>query len=284
MKDSCLPSELKKIFCLYGVIFSLGLSGIFLSFSNASSQQWQETGTEHFIIYFTQEEEFAKEAARKAEDYYKDIALELGYPRYSEFWTWEKRVKIYIYPDHQSYLKATAQPEWSYGMADYRRKQISSFVWSSGFLESLLPHELAHLIFRDFVGLKGEIPPWLDEGVAQWSERAKRNEMRAMLNDLYQKDALLSLEDMMKLNMQDFKEKGRVYIRSTRTKEGKPGVLFLSAENMVNTYYLQAVSLVGFLIGRYGSDSFAEFCRQLRDGKNMEEALKFADVVVVDVQ
>jgi len=50
---------------------------------------------------------------------------------------------------------------------------------------------------------------------------------------------------------------------------------FLSADNLVNTYYIQAVSLVGFLIGTYGSENFAGFCRQLRDGKNLDEALKF---------
>jgi hypothetical protein len=33
---------------------------------------------------------------------------------------------------------------------------------------------------------------------------------------------------------------------------------------------------VGFLIEKYGSTSFADFCRQLRDGKSMEEAIKFA--------
>ncbi len=266
----------KKFFRLYSVIFYL-LSCIYFRFiSEAAAEQWREIGAEHFIIYFTGEEKFAQEVSRKAEEYYKDIALELGYPRYSEFWTWDKRVKIYIYPEHKSYLKATGQPGWSQGMADYSHKQIVSFIWSKDFLESLLPHETAHLIFRDFVGFKGEIPLWLDEGVAQWSEKPKRSEMKAMVKNLYNKDGLLSLEDMMKLNIQSFNEKGRVYIRPTRTKKNEPGILFLSAENLVNTYYLQAVSLVGFLIERYGSDNFAEFCRQLRDGKNLNDALTFA--------
>jgi hypothetical protein len=41
----------------------------------------------------------------------------------------------------------------------------------------------------------------------------------------------------------------------------------------VNTYYAQSMSLVGFLIEQYGSNDFAHFCRQLRDGKTLEEAL-----------
>lgn len=266
---------------------------VFLSTILSIAQDWQELKGEHFIVYFiplekntdssntsltgfTQYTKFAQEVLYKAEAYYQRIASDLGHPRYSEFWLWDKRVKIYIYSDHASFLAATGQPQWSHGMADYKKKQIVSFLWNRGFLESLLPHEMAHLIFRDFVGFKGEIPLWLDEGVAQWSEQAKRQEMKSMVQQLFEKDSLLSLEDMMKLDIRNVTDKDRVYIRSTRTKEGDKGVLFLSGDNLINTYYLQSVSLVGFLIEKYGSDRFTDFCRHLRDGKTIEDALKFA--------
>ena len=217
---------------------------------------WQELKSEHFIVYFTKEEKFAKDLLYKSEDYYKRIASDIGYPRYSGFWTWENRVRIYIYPDHSSFLKATGQPNWSLGMADYKNKKIVSYAWSSGFLEALLPHEMTHLIFRDFVGFKGEVPLWLDEGIAQWEEEAKRIKVKASARQLLKKNMLLSLEDLTKLD-----------IRKMQEGEG---------ENLVHAYYVQAASLVGFLIERYGSASFADFCRQLRDGKSLEEALGFA--------
>jgi len=245
------------------------------------AQQWQELKSEHFIVYFTQDKKFAQEALDKSEVYYQRIASDLGYPRYSEFWLWDKRVKIYIYPDHASYLAATAQPQWSHGMADYKNKQIISFAWSKDFTESLLPHEMAHLIFRDFVGFKSQIPLWLDEGVAQWAEEAKRREMKFMVGQLLKKDSLLSLEDMMKLDIRKVTEKDRVYIRSTHTKDNAQGGLFLSGDSIINTYYLQSVSLVDFLLKKYGSDRFTEFCRQLRDGKTIDEALKFAYPVYI---
>lgn len=260
-------------------ILNFGLSLWILVFGfwiSSSAQEWQELKGEHFFVYFVQDEKFAKEVLDKAEVYYRSIASDLGYPRYSDFWLWDKRVKIYIYPDHASFLAATAQPQWSFGMADYKRKQIVSFAWGKGFLESILPHEMAHLIFRDFVGFKGEIPLWLDEGVAQWAEETKRQEMKFKVKQLFEKDSLISLADMMKLDVHNITEKDRVYIRSTRTKEGDKGVIFLSGDNLIATYYLQSVSLVGFLIEKYGSDRFREFCRQLRDGKTIEEALRFA--------
>jgi hypothetical protein len=243
---------------------------------SAFTEEQKEIAGDHFIIVFTGNDSFPRDVAAKAEIYYSRIATDLGYPRYSEFWTWDNRVRIFIYPDHDSYIKATKQPAWSQGVADYRQKAIASYVWSKGFVESLLPHEMAHLIFRDFVGFKGEIPRWLDEGVAQWAEEDRRGQIKQMAREYYNNDTLLSITDMMKLDITRISETDKVYIRASRTKKGDQGVLFLSAGNLVGTYYLQAASLVGFLIERYGSYSFADFCRQLRDGKGLEESLRFA--------
>ncbi len=41
----------------------------------------------------------------------------------------------------------------------------------------------------------------------------------------------------------------------------------------MNLWYHQ---IVAFLIERYGSVDFAEFCRQLRNGKSLDDALKGA--------
>ena len=240
------------------------------------AMSWKEKDSDHFICYYTTDDKFAKQTLDKAEDYYKQIALDLGYPRYTDFWTYDNRAKIFIYPDHASYLKAADMPEWSHGMADYNKKEIVSYLWSGEFLDSILPHETAHLIFRDFVGFTGEIPLWLDEGVAQWSETCKRSEMKGMVYQLYEEDRLLSLEDLMKLDVRKLKKMDRVYIRATRDKEGKPAALFLSTDALITNYYLVAVSVIGFLIERYGSDRFSRFCRELRDGKEVGEALKFA--------
>ena len=255
MKRYCLPPhqlqyilELTRNWC-GGLIAALFLFCGVLSLA----QDWQELKSEHFIIYFTQDEKFAKDVLDKAEVYYRDIASDLGYSRYSEFWTWDKRVKIYIHPDQPSFLKATGQPDWSQGMADYQNKQIVSYAWSKGFLESLLPHEMAHLIFRDFVGFKGEVPLWLDEGVAQWAEKAKRQTVKAMVRQLLKQEAMLSLKDMMSLGLRNIAQSGRV-----------------------NAFYAQAASLVNFMIEKYGSGSFTDFCRNLRDAKTLEEALSSA--------
>jgi hypothetical protein len=241
------------------------------------TQNWIESKGEHFIVYSTGDKNFSKDVLSMAEVYYRRIASDLGYPRHSGFWTWDKRVRITVYPDQASFLKATGEPDWSAGMADYKTKEIISYEWSKDFLESLLPHEIAHLIFRDFVQFEGEVPLWLDEGVAQWEEKETRKDLKTKAKQLYDKDSLLSINDLIRLNIKliDTKEK-KLYFRGSRTKSGKIAVLILSPDVLINTYYIEGGSLVGFLIETYGIGRFSGFCREFRDGKTFEEALRFA--------
>ena len=228
------------------------------SASPVLAQEWNEIKSEHFIVHYTNNEAFAKDVSRRSETYYRNIANELGYQRYSGFWTWDNRVRIFIYPNRNQYLKRTGQPQWSEGVASYTDKTISSYAWSEGFLDALLPHEMTHLIFRDYVGFKGEVPLWLDEGVAQWMEPHKREAVKEAIRHLAQTRSLFSLDQMMTLD-----------IRRSADPE------------LVQIYYVQAVSLVDFLITTYGASRFTNFCRQLRDGKSIEDSLRFAYPIAI---
>ncbi|MFA5099655.1 MAG: hypothetical protein WC547_02085 [Candidatus Omnitrophota bacterium] len=255
----------------------------------AGQQNWQELKDEHFIVHYMpasassslvssqpqmSTDSFARQVLFEAERYYQRIALELGYARSSEFWTWDKRVKIYIYSNRETYQASGNYPPWSEGMADYKKKAILSFAGSASFVDSILPHEIAHLVFRDFVGLRGDIPLWLDEGVAQWAEEKKTPQVKSLVKLMFLKDSLLTLDDMMKLDIRTIVHKNNVYIRPTITRQGDRGVLFLTGDALVNSYYMEAASLVSFMIDKYGSMEFSNFCRQLRDGKSVEDAVK----------
>lgn len=217
-----------------------------------AAEEWEELKGDHFVIYYQTEDRFASEVLRKSESYYRNIGSDLGFTRYSNFWQWENRVKIYIYPDHEGYLKATNESAWSEGFVNYARKEIKSYAWSKGFLDALLPHEITHLVFRDYVGFKNDIPLWLDEGVAQWQEPAKRAMVRQTTKSNLTAGKVYPFDEMTSFNL------------SMRYSEE------------IVAFYIQAASLVDFLISQYGSDSFITFCRQLRDGKGMNDALKFA--------
>jgi hypothetical protein len=248
----------------------------FAAFSSAK-QDWTQISSDHFIVYCNDpDKDFANNVSAKAEEYYNSIANDLGYARYSNFWQWDKRVKIYIYPDHEAYLSATGQQSWSHGVADYSKKEIISYAWGKDFLKSLLPHEMAHLIFRDFVGFKSEIPLWLDEGVAQWEETDLKAQRLSMVRQQARQNILLPIKTMFELDIRTIKADQKISIQGIAVDDKQIPLLEMQGDVLVNVFYLQSFSLVGFLMERYGADNFAVFCRQLRDGKPISEALKFA--------
>lgn len=219
----------------------------------AHAEGWKEKKSEHFIVYYAEDDKFAAEVLLRAEKYYKKIASDLGYSRYDNFWQWDNRAKIYIYKDQGDFLRATGKKPWVCGMAVYDKKEIISYRLGPGFLDELLPHELAHLIFRDFIGFKSEVPLWLDEGVSQWEEASKRKGAVLYVRELIRDGSYIPLSELMRLGANS--ENNAV----------------LSAK-----LYAQAVTLVGYLMENFGSAKFTLFCRQLRDGKTVDEALSFA--------
>lgn len=239
---------------------------------------WQEIKGDHFIIYLAKDDSFGRDVLHAAEKAYQEIAANLGYPRTSEFWTWERRVKIYIHKDKADYLKATKEAEWSEGVADYVKREIHSYLRSKDLLYTTLPHEIAHLVLRDFVGFGPNIPVWLDEGVAQWAENdATKQTVKQRAADLFDKDNLLSLKDVFNMNIHWIaQQKKRLFLRWVKTKYDTPTVLVLSADVLVNTFYITSGSLVGYLLETFGASRFSDFCRELRDGKTVEEAIAIA--------
>ena len=213
--------------------------------------KWEETKSRHFIISHVDQSTFAREVSEAAEKHYSTIADSLGIQRFNDYWLWDKRAKIYLYPDRQAYLKATKAPRWSSGKADYASRTIYSYGNSSGFINGLLPHELTHLLFREFTKNEASVPLWIHEGIAQWHEKDKppNNYELRILSD----NGLLT--PLNKLNQLD--------IRKSKS------------HNQARKFYAQSYSLTSYLIDEYGMEKFKALCRALRDGKKVEEALLF---------
>jgi hypothetical protein len=226
-------------------------------------------------VNFTQDKDLAEKVLKHAENYYTSINDYLGFQRYSDFWTWEKRIGIFIYPDHASYTQATGQMEWADGKADYKNRKISMYISDPKFLKRILPHEITHLILRDFIGIEAKAPLWIDEGVATSVIAPNEDEIyadiKSAIKKLYDNSALLTLQDMTTL---DFKtSSSRTTIHDVLMKDNSPGFLLLSPVNFLTVYYLEAASIVSFLKERYGAQSFSQFFRKLRDGKTLDQAL-----------
>ena len=214
--------------------------------------EWLKKDSTHFIIYYQDkdiQEDFLNKIATYAENYYNSIANNLGFTRY-DFWLWDDRAKIYIFKDHKSYTETTNQPAWSGGFASGHDKTITTYPQASGFFDSLLPHELGHIIFREFIGFNRRLPLWLEEGVAVYQEEARRWGSKPKVREAIAQSRLISLKD---LNLMSASA--------------------INSSNNVDLFYDESVSIVDFLITKFGKAAFNNFCCSLRDGKTLDEAI-----------
>ncbi|MEI6166696.1 MAG: hypothetical protein WCS52_05840 [bacterium] len=209
----------------------------------ASTQEWQVVKSTHFIVMHTGDEPFANSVSDKAESYYTAIAADLGFTRYQNFWVWDNRVKILIYPTARAFADACQAPVWATGRASYERHEIASYPQSgAGFLTSLLPHELSHLILSDFMG-HDRVPLWLTEGFAQWEQEGRKSSG-------FRQGLGFKLKELMVADIRQDPDQQRVAV-----------------------FYAQSASVVGFMITMYGGPRFGSFCKALRDGKTVDAAL-----------
>jgi Peptidase MA superfamily len=225
----------------------------------ADNQPWQTFKSTHFFIFYKNAKESQlNELAQRAEEYYTKITDDLGFNRFN-FWTWENRAKIYLFDNQQEYMKETGNPAWVAGQAQIGSKLIQTFITAKGFLDNILPHEMAHIIFREMVGFNNPgIPLWLEEGVASYQEQMNLFVKSDLANKIKQ-GSFLSLDSLSSFNVANLK---------------------LQAD--VRLFYVESFSLVKYLIASFAKDRFVLFCQNLRDKKDLTRALvltySFADL------
>ncbi|MFH1360030.1 MAG: peptidase MA family metallohydrolase [Candidatus Omnitrophota bacterium] len=233
---------------------------IFLMTHLAYAEPWLHLKDKHFIVYYNFKEDTsaARRVLRKAESYYDKIAAQIGYTRYSNFWTWNDRAKIIIFPNQETFVNNTQQPLWSRGYANHHSQLFGSRIivtyrQEHGFLDGLLPHEISHLILRDFIGFDRPLPVWFDEGIAQLYEKDRKRLGELIMKPLAQKNQHIPFDTLFQM---------QIYQQNNA--------------DIVRIFYAQSLSIIDFLIRTYGSSAFERLCWNLKEGKDMDEALRSA--------
>ena len=229
------------------------LSFLFCFYIYALEQDFLEKKSTHFIVYYQKgvDQDFIDDIIETAEEYYDEIANNLGYYRY-KFWLWDERAKIYIYKDQASFQKESNQPDWSSGCASYYEKKIWTFPHAAGFFDSILPHELGHIVFREFVGFNNKIPLWFEEGIAAYQEKSRRYAAKNRVKELLEQKQLLDIEELSLIN--------------------NPNDIL--DKDVAEVFYSEAVSIIYFLIEKYGDYRFAKLCKNLKENMSFNKALK----------
>jgi hypothetical protein len=237
-----------KILKSAGITLILVLSIVPAVFGGFQEDLWQKSKSDHFTVFYKAEtsEAYVQELLKYAEDYYTGITEELGFRRF-DFWTWENTCKIYLFASRKDYTELSSQPGWTGGAAYVRQRMILTFVNQGDFLNTILPHEMTHLIFREFVGYRTNLPLWVDEGIACLEEKQNRKQYLGVARVLVKSHVFIPLDKLTEIRQE--------------------GLL------MPEVFYAESASVVQFLLQKYGQEKFVDYCRRLRDNKDWKHSL-----------
>ena len=206
---------------------------------------WQSLTEGKVTIYWYEgDKSFAQETMAAAQQAMARLAEDTG--AYLE-----KPVKIYIYVDSQDLQGAMIFPqEWTGGVAFTRYGTIAigiapnNLAWG----RRAIAHELAHLVIHQVtLNPYGDLPTWLNEGLAMYAEGPLEPELVALLNEAAAENKLISVRSLS----------------SPFSAHAEEAVLS----------YAQSYSLVDFLISAYGPDKMLELLNTFREGSSYDGAL-----------
>ncbi len=229
------------------------------------SNHWQILKGKHFFVHMQADDSqalfFGQKVLTEAERFYDRIQTSLGHLN-QDPWLWEKRCHIYLYRDKQSYVTEAGRPSWSSASASFDKVPvIDSHLGAQNFLETELPHEITHLLFREYVGVdNAKVPRWLDEGIALWNEQSSRSSLLANIVQQKAREGHLIPVTALSGNFKEIEFSGS-------------GAGWGSQES-VTLFYAESYSMVQFLVSRFGQPRFVEFIRSLKNGGTVEASLR----------
>lgn len=215
--------------------------------TNAGSG-WQLAETTNFRIYHRLDEGKATEVAKIVETT-RAAMQKKWFGKVEE--TWEPRCDVYLYPDADSYARATGVRASAPGHARVDRaesseriikRQLHMNLQGNNVLATVLPHETTHVVLAGRFG-PVDVPRWADEGIAVLTE--PREQIDRHLRNLpthRQERTLFNVQGLMEL--QDYPH-----------------------PRQIGAFYAQSVSLVEYLSTLKGPETFAKFLTEgLRGG------------------
>lgn len=165
----------------------------------------------------------------------------------------QDNVSIYIYASTQDLQNAMIYPnEWTGGVAYPQYHTIAIGIspdnldWGKG----AIAHELSHLVVSQvtFSGYGIELPTWLDEGLAMYTEGSLESDMVSALRNAIIQNNLISARSLC-----------------------SP---FPAEANAATLAYAESYSLVKYLLEQYGGQAkMQEFLNAFKQGSGYNEAL-----------
>jgi len=196
------------------------------------------------LYWYNGSDSFAQELMGTCEDGLASLTQDIGtHP--------EKPIRIYVYQSTSDLRGAMVfSQEWTGGVAfiDFGIITISispsQLEWGKG----ALLHELTHLVVHQATfSPYGQLPLWLDEGLATNSEGELDSDLQASLNRAISEGTLISVRTLC-----------------------SP---FSAYTDKARLSYAESYSLVTYLLDNYGQDRMLDLLTTLKQGSTYDEAL-----------
>ena len=196
----------------YVTFIILGLLLANTAMADEQQDKWQQMTGPDFLIYYRTDvpDDFVQTTMDTAEDELKRVTDNLGITN-APSWGGGREIKIYIYSNRNDYVKNGGQAGWSHGVAFAKAKTIKLYPDAQGFFDTLLPHELGHIVFRDYIGYTANIPLSQLTGV-----RLYKDSKDQVVDQFYAESASVVYYLITELDEQEF------YMFCNELKNGTP--------------------------------------------------------------
>ncbi len=201
-------------------------------------------GSEMSLFWYEGSDSFARELMDTCEEGLARLTQDIGtYP--------ERPINIYIYASDDDLKGAMIFPqEWTGGVAFTAFSTIAIGISPSelNWGKRALVHELTHLVVHQATfSPYGQLPLWLDEGLAMYNEGEPDPVLRSYLEEAILEDELISVRSLC-----------------------SP---FSAYSEKASLSYAQSYSLVEYLLDNYGQDSMLDLLTIFKQGSTYDEAL-----------
>lgn len=165
----------------------------------------------------------------------------------------KENYRVVIYLTKEEFQRKTGQPDWSGGMKTGR----GVFTYEQDGVDSVLAHEMTHIIFGEFMEAEGNNHRWLNEGLAMYIDahfesRRRFDDVASEWRERLRAEPLMTLDAI--LAFKPYSEKDR----------------------SVRLWYATAADFTSFLIRNGGAFNFSLFLKELKNGTPIDQALSSA--------
>lgn len=205
--------------------------------------QWKTVSDDQITVWYSASEDDARSVLAAARE-----SLDKNSARLQT--TVDFPVKVFFYPSARemqpAILADDAEGVITLGEVVY---SDTAMVAADAVPLDIARHEVAHIVIRQAVREPYQVPDWLNEGLAVFSQREPLRGQRDALDSAIERDAVLSVRAI------------------SSASAGSQG-------STVSLFYGQSWSLVKYLLETYGDQKFADLFRAFNDGATTAEALQ----------